>query len=66
MREVFVPKDTTVLVGIISANRNKVIWGDDALEWKPERWLSPLPESVAEAKMPGVYSNLCVDPLWLF
>ncbi|KAI0365140.1 cytochrome P450 [Pilatotrama ljubarskyi] len=56
--EVFVPKDTTVIVGILSSNRNKDIWGDDAMEWKPERWLSPLPDSVTEAKIPGIYSNL--------
>ncbi|KAI0716800.1 cytochrome P450 [Earliella scabrosa] len=58
LHEIPVPKDTTVVVGIYSANRNKAIWGDDALEWKPERWLSPLPSSVTEAKIPGVYSNL--------
>ena len=63
MHEILVPKDTTVFVGILSSNRNKAIWGEDALEWKPERWLSPLPDSVNEAKIPGVYSNLCVASL---
>ncbi|KAI0761511.1 cytochrome P450 [Trametes elegans] len=58
MNDIFVPKDTTVIVGILSSNRNKAIWGDDALEWKPERWLSSLPSSVTEAKIPGIYSNL--------
>ncbi|KAI0370635.1 cytochrome P450 [Pilatotrama ljubarskyi] len=56
--EIPLPKDTTVFVGIMSANTNKAIWGPDAHEWKPERWLSPLPETVSEAKIPGVYSNL--------
>ncbi|KAI0355248.1 cytochrome P450 [Trametes cingulata] len=56
--EILVPKDTTVIVGILSSNRDKARWGEDALEWKPERWLSPLPESVTEAKIPGIYSNL--------
>ena len=56
--EAFVPKHTPILVGIRACNRNKALWGEDALEWKPERWLSPLPESVTEAKIPGVYSNL--------
>ncbi|KAI0355873.1 cytochrome P450 [Trametes cingulata] len=56
--EIPLPKDTTVFVGILSVNRNKAIWGPDAHEWKPERWLSPLPETVSEAKIPGVYSNL--------
>ncbi|KAI0823770.1 cytochrome P450 [Trametes gibbosa] len=56
--EILVPKDTTVIVGLLSSNRNKAIWGEDALEWKPERWLSSLPETVTEAKIPGIYSNL--------
>ncbi|TFK86201.1 cytochrome P450 [Polyporus arcularius HHB13444] len=56
--EVVVPKDTTIAVGLLAANTNRAIWGEDALEWKPERWLSPLPENVTAAKIPGVYSNL--------
>jgi cytochrome P450 len=28
------------------------------LEYKPERWLSPLPDSVADAALPGVYSQM--------
>ena len=60
IHEIFVPKDTTVVIGILALNRSKAIWGEDAEEWKPECWLSPLPESVAEAKVPGIYSNLCV------
>ncbi len=58
IHELLIPKDTTIGVGILSANRNKAIWGDDAMEWKPERWLAPLPGSVTQAKVPGVYSNL--------
>lgn len=58
--EILVPKDTAIMVGIFSSNRNKAVWGEDAREWKPERWLSGLPESVSEAKIPGVYSNLYV------
>ncbi|KAJ7288852.1 cytochrome P450 [Mycena rebaudengoi] len=33
-----IPKGTTVYVAISAANHNKQIWGDDALEFKPERW----------------------------
>ncbi|KAI0039847.1 hypothetical protein FA95DRAFT_1503644, partial [Auriscalpium vulgare] len=33
------------------------IWGPDAEEWKPERWLAPLPKTVEEARIPGIYSN---------
>ncbi|KAJ3534433.1 hypothetical protein NM688_g7137 [Phlebia brevispora] len=56
--EIFVPKGTSIIINIRSSNRNKELWGDDAHEWKPERWLSPLPAAVAETRMPGVYSNL--------
>lgn len=57
--EIPLPKNTSVFVGVISSNTNKALWGEDAYEWKPERWLSPLPEAVSDAKIPGVYSNLC-------
>ena len=60
MHEIPIPKDTTVMVGLLASNQNKRLWGEDAQEWKPERWLSPLPENLTEAKIPGVYSNLYV------
>ncbi|KAF7800123.1 hypothetical protein EIP86_011368 [Pleurotus ostreatoroseus] len=56
--EILVPKETSISIGIRACNRNKDIWGEDALEWKPERWLSPLPEAIGKAHIPGVYSNL--------
>ena len=59
--EILVPKGTDIYLGFRACNTNRALWGDDALEWKPERWLSPLPDSVSEAKVPGIYSNLCVS-----
>ncbi|KAJ3551150.1 hypothetical protein NM688_g4887 [Phlebia brevispora] len=56
--EIVVPKGTLVVVGIRSCNRNKQIWGEDAYEWKPERWLNSVPSAVKDAKVPGVYANL--------
>ncbi|CDO76298.1 hypothetical protein BN946_scf184917.g14 [Trametes cinnabarina] len=58
IHEIYVPKNTTVVAGLLNCNRWKALWGNDAYEWKPERWLSPLPPAVSEAKVPGVYSNL--------
>nr|BAK09536.1 cytochrome P450 [Postia placenta] len=58
MNEIVVPKGTTTFVGVLGANTNKAKWGEDALEWKPERWLSPLPTAVTEAPTPGVFANL--------
>lgn len=60
MNEIPVPAGTTIFIGIRSGNLSKDIWGEDALEFKPERWLSSLPPTVTEAHIPGVYSNLCV------
>ncbi|OCH91430.1 cytochrome P450 [Obba rivulosa] len=57
MTEILVPKGTYIQIGIQGSNWNKTVWGEDALEWKPERWLSPLPPAVEQAKIPGVYSN---------
>ncbi|THU97070.1 cytochrome P450 [Dendrothele bispora CBS 962.96] len=56
--EIHVPKDTRILVSILNSNRNPALWGPDALEWKPERWLSPLPDDLIKAHIPGVYSHL--------
>ncbi|KAJ7584776.1 cytochrome P450 [Mycena floridula] len=58
LNEIFVPKNTYINVSILSANRNPDIWGPDALEWKPERWLNPLPSTVKDAPNAGVYSHL--------
>ncbi|KZP09574.1 cytochrome P450 [Athelia psychrophila] len=58
MTEVLVPRGTTIEVAIIRANREPEVWGSDAYEWKPERWLKPLPSGVTDAHYPGVYSNL--------
>lgn len=60
IKEIPLKKNTEVIMSILNANRCKAIWGEDAGEWKPERWLSPLPESVAKAHMPGVYASMFV------
>ena len=60
MHEIFVRKDTTVIISIINCNRDPALWGPDSYEWKPERWLSPLPNTILEAPVPGVYSHLWV------
>ncbi|KAI0669335.1 cytochrome P450 [Trametes maxima] len=56
--QISVPKDTVVVLGLWASNTNSALWGEDVYEWKPERWLSPLPREVEEARIPGVYSNL--------
>ena len=58
MSEIPITKGTVVLSNIPACNRNKAVWGEDALEWKPERWFQPLPQSVEDAHVPGIYANL--------
>lgn len=58
IKEIPVKKNTQVIISIINTNRSKRIWGEDAEEWKPQRWLKSLPESVAAAHLPGVYSSM--------
>ncbi|KAJ8464055.1 hypothetical protein ONZ51_g9852 [Trametes cubensis] len=56
--ELFVPAGTTIWINMLGSNRDPAIWGPDANEWKPERWLAPLPPSVAEARVPSIFANM--------
>ncbi|KAH9475657.1 Cytochrome P450 monooxygenase 91 [Psilocybe cubensis] len=56
--EIFIPQNTKVIVGMRASNTNAELWGPDSFEWKPERWLKPLPKGVVDAHLPGIYSNL--------
>jgi hypothetical protein len=58
IREVPIRENQNVIIGMGASNRNKALWGPDADEWRPERWLSSLPDALCEAKIPGVYSHL--------
>lgn len=58
MDEIPVPKGCEVIIGILGANTSTHIWGEDALQWKPERWFDPLPSAVARNTLPGVSPNL--------
>ncbi|KAG5635672.1 hypothetical protein H0H81_010449 [Sphagnurus paluster] len=58
MHSIMIPKGTKVFISILNANRDPALWGPDSHEWKPERWLSPLPQALADARVPGIYSNL--------
>ncbi|KAK7060613.1 hypothetical protein VNI00_001379 [Paramarasmius palmivorus] len=49
---------TDIIIPIIGYNRNKDVWGPDAEEWLPERWLKPPRKSVLDAKLPAVYSSM--------
>ncbi|KAA1478681.1 cytochrome P450 [Dentipellis sp. KUC8613] len=58
-----IPEGTTLFVGIAAANRSTHIWGSDAREWRPERWLKadliPGVQTAAEgARLPGIYAGM--------
>ncbi|KAK8697831.1 hypothetical protein V6N13_113966 [Hibiscus sabdariffa] len=46
----FVPNGSTVTYSIYSVGRMKTIWGDDCMEFRPERWLSPQGDKFDPAK----------------
>ncbi|KAH9850326.1 cytochrome P450 [Lenzites betulinus] len=56
--EIAVPKGTFLVLNLKACDTMEALWGDDAREWKPERWLAPLPHEVEDARIPGVYSHL--------
>ncbi|CAE7152067.1 unnamed protein product [Rhizoctonia solani] len=57
IRNIRVAKGTTLHLSLQAANKDERTWGSDATEFKPERWLKPLPTSVTNSRMPGIYSS---------
>ncbi|KAI0822367.1 cytochrome P450 [Trametes gibbosa] len=49
-----IPAGTPIVIPILTLNQDKTIWGEDALDFRPERWES-LPEAVSS--IPGVWSH---------
>ncbi|KIK99980.1 hypothetical protein PAXRUDRAFT_30155 [Paxillus rubicundulus Ve08.2h10] len=45
-----IPEGTTLIMSLLGANHNKELWGEDASEWRPERWLTPTGERVQLSK----------------
>ncbi|CCM05373.1 uncharacterized protein FIBRA_07589 [Fibroporia radiculosa] len=50
-----VPGGTLIDIPLLAMNRSKELWGEDAFEFKPERW-SSIPANARS--IPGVWSNL--------
>jgi cytochrome P450 len=55
MDSIPIKKGQTLFIPILTLNRAKAIWGEDSLEFKPERWQTT-PE--AAASIPGVWGNM--------
>ena len=45
-----VPAGTNIIISILGSNHNKRIWGDDADQWRPERWLTASGERIGWGK----------------
>ncbi|KAI0669375.1 cytochrome P450 [Trametes maxima] len=58
MTEVPVPRGTVMILNLTGCNTDFELWGEDAYEWKPERWLGPPTQALENSRVPGVYSNL--------
>ena len=53
-----IKNNTNIIIGMGAANRDPEVWGPDAEEWKPERWLGKGFADVGKEKLPGVYSGM--------
>jgi len=50
-----ISKGDTIFIPILALNRSPALWGEDSMEFKPERWAS-LPEAISS--IPGVWGNM--------
>lgn len=53
-RSIVLKKGQWVSIPVLAMNRSKSIWGEDAWEFKPERWQSP-PDTAHD--IPGIWGN---------
>ncbi|EIN04552.1 cytochrome P450 [Punctularia strigosozonata HHB-11173 SS5] len=56
--EIRVNKGDYIQIPIVAVNRASHIWGSDAHEFKPERWLEPSAMPEAPSHNPGVWGNM--------
>ncbi|KAI0656548.1 cytochrome P450 [Cubamyces menziesii] len=54
-KEIRIAKGNKVALPIVAIQRSKEIWGEDAMEFKPERWQQP-PEAIST--IPGVWGHM--------
>ncbi|KAJ4144385.1 hypothetical protein LMH87_003269 [Akanthomyces muscarius] len=52
----FIPRDTMVIVPIWAINTDPLLWGPDAHDFKPERWLKPQGDGAVPAQSTSNYA----------
>ncbi|KAF9235250.1 cytochrome P450 [Melanogaster broomeanus] len=57
LKEVPVPKGTRIVASLAAYNRITELWGEDAHEFNPDRWLEGIANGQKQVPI-GVYSNL--------
>ncbi|PPQ73929.1 hypothetical protein CVT24_012771 [Panaeolus cyanescens] len=59
IREILIHEGTTVYVGISALNRSTTLWGPDAAQFIPERWMGhqAYESTMEKIKTPGIFSN---------
>jgi cytochrome P450 len=55
LHEIHMRKGDPIFIPIVAINRSKALWGEDAVEFRPERWESP---PKATNNIPGAWGNL--------
>ncbi|OSC98529.1 cytochrome P450 [Trametes coccinea BRFM310] len=51
---IWLPRNTPIVIPILALNRDKTLWGDDAFDFRPDRW-DNLPKTAST--MPGIWGN---------
>ncbi|CCM04148.1 uncharacterized protein FIBRA_06310 [Fibroporia radiculosa] len=51
-----VQKGCVIFISIFAMNKSKDLWGQDAHDFNPERWITGVPDTVQQ--IPGVWSNM--------
>lgn len=58
IHEIYLKNNTNVVIGTATANRDPAVWGEDAEEWKPERWLDHKLDDITKERLPGIFSGM--------
>lgn len=61
VNRIAVPKGQPIIISIVTYNRRKDIWGEDAEEFNPDRWLD-LPDTVKNNGIPGGHLSFISGP----